>query len=238
MRRPLCLASIAALVSATFVQASVIPAPVLMPQSSNPELIKDAHFETLEKCGYGTVAVTFDDGPYRFPNQLLDTLNEHGVKATFFVNGQNIGDIYQYDWVVKRAYKEGHQIAHADLTSLSYDQINAEMTKQLHWCLPVYMRPPYGNLNGVSQDYLSDNGYKIVKWRVDTNDWRHPDDVDESLNAYKSAGGPGFIALEHDTIQSIVNDLVPRVIEYAKSRGWDLVTVGECLGVSPDDWYR
>ncbi|KAF9098003.1 chitin deacetylase [Mortierella sp. AD031] len=103
---------------------------------------------------------------------------------------------------------------------------------------PVYMRPPYGNLNGVSQDYLSDNGYKIVKWRVDTNDWRHPDDVDESLNAYKSAGGPGFIALEHDTIQSIVNDLVPRVIEYAKSRGWDLVTVGECLGVSPDDWYR
>lgn len=64
---------------------------------------------------------------------------------------------------------------------------------------PVYMRPPYGNLNGAAQSYLNDKGYKIVKWRVDTNDWAHPDNVDASLAAYRRAGGSGFIALEHDT---------------------------------------
>lgn len=103
---------------------------------------------------------------------------------------------------------------------------------------PVYMRPPYGNLNGAAQGYLNDKGYKIVKWRVDTNDWAHPGNVDASLAAYKRAGGSGFIALEHDTYESTVNDLVPRAIQYAKNRGWELVTVGECLGVSRDDWYR
>lgn len=138
------LASIAAaLLSVSMIaQASVIPAPVLTPQSSNSVLTKDAHFEHLEKREYGvitscrvpgTVAMTFDDGPYKFTNQLLDHLKQAGVKATFFVNGHNIGDIYQYDWIVKRAYHEGHQIAshtwgHADLTTLSYDQIHNQMT--------------------------------------------------------------------------------------------------------------
>ncbi|KAF9911752.1 hypothetical protein EC991_002480 [Linnemannia zychae] len=247
----------AALLSATLIQASAIPAPVLTPQSSDPELVKNEHFQILEKRGGiitscrvpGTIAMTFDDGPYRFTNQLLNILKDRGVKATFFVNGHNIGDIYQYDWVVKRAYREGHQIAshtwaHADLATLSYDQISAQMTqldnalKSIIGVRPVYMRPPYGNLNSAATDYLNDNGYKIVKWRVDTNDWAHPDDTDTSLNAYKRAGGSGFIALEHDTYESTVNDLVPRAIEYAKNRGWELVTVGECLGVSQDDWYR
>ncbi|KAF9289609.1 hypothetical protein BGZ88_007677 [Linnemannia elongata] len=254
------LASLAAaLLSVSMIaQASVIPAPVLTPQSSNPELTKDAHFEHLEKREYGvitscrvpgTVAMTFDDGPYKFTNQLLDHLKQAGVKATFFVNGHNIGDIYQYDWIVKRAYREGHQIAshtwgHADLTTLSYDQIHRQMTqlddalKSIIGVRPVYMRPPYGNLNGAAQGYLNDKGYKIVKWRVDTNDWAHPGNVDASLAAYKRAGGSGFIALEHDTYESTVNDLVPRAIQYAKNRGWELVTVGECLGVSRDDWYR
>ncbi|KAF8943160.1 hypothetical protein BGZ47_005729 [Haplosporangium gracile] len=253
------LASIAAvLLSASLLQASVIPASVLTPQSSNPELTKDTHFEHLEKREYGvitsckvpgTVAMTFDDGPYKFTNQLLDRLKEAGVKATFFVNGANIGNIYQYDWIVKRAYREGHQIAshtwgHADLTTLSYDEIHTQMTKlddaleSIIGVRPVYMRPPYGNLNSVAQSYLNDNGYKIVKWRVDTSDWAHPDNVEASFSAYEYAGEAGFIALEHDTFESTVNDLVPRAIEYAKNHGWELVTVGECLGVSQNDWYR
>ncbi|KAK3844812.1 MAG: carbohydrate esterase family 4 protein [Linnemannia gamsii] len=253
------LASIvaAALLSATLIQASAIPAPVLTPQSSNPGLAKDEHFEILEKRGGvitscrvpGTIALTFDDGPFAYTNRLLDILKDRGVKATFFVNGHNIGDIYHYDWVVKRAYREGHQIAshtwsHADLTSLSYNQINTQMVqldnalKSIIGVRPIYMRPPFGNLNSAVTEYLDDHGYKIVKWRVDTNDWAHPHNIDASLNAYRRAGGSGFIVLQHDTFESTVNDLVPRAIDYAKGRGWELVTVGECLGVSQDNWYR
>lgn len=50
------------------------------------------------------IALTFDDGPDEvFTPQILDILNKHSVKATFFVVGQKVG------WnpeLVKREYEE------------------------------------------------------------------------------------------------------------------------------------
>lgn len=36
-----------------------------------------------------TYALTFDDGPYEYTWQLADDLKDDGVKATFFINGNN-----------------------------------------------------------------------------------------------------------------------------------------------------
>lgn len=58
----------------------------------------------------GTIALTFDDGPYIYTSQLLDTLAEHGVRATFFLNGHNKGSIDAFPEVVERTLAEGHQI--------------------------------------------------------------------------------------------------------------------------------
>lgn len=41
----------------------------------------------------GDFALTFDDGPYAYTAELLDLLANNGVKATFFLNGQNWGSI-------------------------------------------------------------------------------------------------------------------------------------------------
>ena len=41
----------------------------------------------------GTVAITFDDGPYVYTSELLDLLARYGTKSTFFVNGLNFSDI-------------------------------------------------------------------------------------------------------------------------------------------------
>lgn len=45
--------------------------------------------EVVTSCKPGYVALTFDDGPYKFTNELLDLLESESVKATFFVNGNN-----------------------------------------------------------------------------------------------------------------------------------------------------
>jgi Polysaccharide deacetylase len=58
----------------------------------------------------GTVALTFDDGPYIYTDELLDILASNGVVATFFVNGQNYGAITDYASTVQRAASAGHQI--------------------------------------------------------------------------------------------------------------------------------
>lgn len=57
-----------------------------------------------------TIALTFDDGPYIYTSTVLDKLKAAGMKATFFVNGQNWGNIYDNQAVVKRMIAEGHQI--------------------------------------------------------------------------------------------------------------------------------
>jgi peptidoglycan/xylan/chitin deacetylase (PgdA/CDA1 family) len=56
----------------------------------------------------GTIALTFDDGPYIYTEELLDILAQYGAKATFFVNGHNLAG---NEWLIQRVVDEGHQLA-------------------------------------------------------------------------------------------------------------------------------
>ena len=77
--------------------------------------------ECFESCGntatpediYGcssekTWALTFDDGPSNFTNELLDSLDTLQIKATFVVMGAHAK---KYPEIVRRAFQAGHQIA-------------------------------------------------------------------------------------------------------------------------------
>jgi peptidoglycan/xylan/chitin deacetylase (PgdA/CDA1 family) len=102
----------------------------------------------------GVVAVTFDDGPYIYTDSVLDQLKAAGQQATFFINGNNYGYIYDYNSTIQRYVNEGHQVGshtwdHADLTTLTNAQIVSEMTQievalyNILGYFPRYMRPPY-----------------------------------------------------------------------------------------------
>ncbi|KDQ06201.1 carbohydrate esterase family 4 protein [Botryobasidium botryosum FD-172 SS1] len=60
-----------------------------------------------------TVALTFDDGPYSWHNQIVDMLDAADDKGTFFTDGNNYGCIYSNDSVssMQYSYSRGHQIA-------------------------------------------------------------------------------------------------------------------------------
>lgn len=58
----------------------------------------------------GTVALTFDDGPFIYTERVLDALSSAGAKATFFLNGQNWGNINDFASTVRRMESEGHQV--------------------------------------------------------------------------------------------------------------------------------
>ncbi|KAF9178386.1 hypothetical protein BGZ51_005939 [Haplosporangium sp. Z 767] len=264
------LAFVAMLFSAAVVNAAPFIAPVdptpalaqvdslaTAPESLNPEIFKRAGVKIIERCTKKrTVAITFDDGPFQYTNGLLDILKKKKVKATFFVNGDNNGQIGNYKAVIQRAYKEGHQIAshtwsHADLTTLTEEKVIAEMTnldnaiKGMIGRRPVYMRPPYGSTDPTTQAILAKLGYTIVLWSQDTNDWQHPTDVEASMKVYRSALGaknavkqPGHIFLQHDTHQVTATLLATQAIDYARKMGFKVVTVGECLGQPKSKWYR
>ena len=60
----------------------------------------------------GTIALTFDDGPYIYTSQVLDVLRNNNVHATFFVNGDNWQNILTdaSQGLIRRMNDEGHQI--------------------------------------------------------------------------------------------------------------------------------
>lgn len=65
----------------------------------------------IDRCSTpGTIALTFDDGPFMYTNDLLEILGGYGAPCTFFLNGHGLGDIYEYADVVRRIVNEGHQL--------------------------------------------------------------------------------------------------------------------------------
>jgi peptidoglycan/xylan/chitin deacetylase (PgdA/CDA1 family) len=206
----------------------------------------------------GKFAITFDDGPFTYTAALLDLLKSKGVKATFFLNGDNYGSIEEYRAVVLRMFNEGHQIAshtwtHADITDLTETQLKSEIT-QLETALrsitgsaPTFFRPPYGNTNTASLKVLMNLGYTVVKWDVSNEDTvgavKTLKQQQATFNSTLAAAGiqpanDGHISLSHDTQPITAQKFAPWVFDRVRELGYTPVTVGECLGVASANWYK
>ncbi|KAF9904333.1 hypothetical protein EC991_002839 [Linnemannia zychae] len=246
-----------AITAALFAVTLVSAVPITPSDSTPPAFQKRSGPATvITRCSIpGTIAITFDDGPFLYTNGLLDILKSRNVKATFFFNGNTYGRIEDFAAPVKRAYQDGHQVAshtwdHKDLTSLSPSEALAELTlledafKAIIGVRPTYLRPPFGSLNGPVLDLLGQRNYTAVLWDQDTQDWAHPTDFDASYKVYEAflnnaeeLGQPGHIILQHEVNQVTALQIAPMAIDLALVRGYKVVTVGECLGDPKNNWY-
>ncbi|SPO07576.1 related to deacetylase [Cephalotrichum gorgonifer] len=200
----------------------------------------------------GTVAVTFDDGPFIYTEQVLNGLAAGGVKATFFLNGQNWGNINDYTGIVQRMINEGHQIgshtwSHPDLATLDAAGVTSQMTQLESTLLniigkfPTYMRPPYFSYSQATLNTLGGLGYKVVNADIDTKDYENntPGTIGVAIANFENGlNAGGSISLAHDVHQTTATHLVPAIVSAIQSRGLRAVTVGECLGDAPANWYR
>ncbi|KAL9709113.1 hypothetical protein Ac2012v2_007463 [Leucoagaricus gongylophorus] len=196
----------------------------------------------------GTAALTFDDGPYNFSAEIVQLLDQHGVKGTFFYNGNNYGCIYDQENVerVQNALASGHQVAshtwtHPHLPQLSYDQVKMEMALSREALIKIagvdvsFMRPPYGEYNDNVIQVAQELGETVVTWDFDSGDSIGAD-VNKQLNSYDSLVSKkpsSIISLEHETIQTSAETVLPNVIQKLQAAGYQLVTVADCLGAQP-----
>ncbi|KAM0276905.1 hypothetical protein ACHAQH_006277 [Verticillium albo-atrum] len=229
-----------------------------------PPLAKDrrapAFGQTLYSCvNPGQVALTYDDGPYSFTSSLLDILDEEGVTATFFLTGSNYGrEMTSSPWsgIVQRAYAAGHQLAshtytHPDLTSLSTEGRYAEMSanddafRSVLGFAPRYMRAPFLSCDYACAADMAALGFHIIDASIDTKDFEHNtyDTVYAAEDKFDGELGwdpavDSAIVLAHDVHETTVSVLTRHMISTLRERGFQAVTVGECLGDSPDGWYK
>ncbi|KAI9283063.1 hypothetical protein BC943DRAFT_382126 [Umbelopsis sp. AD052] len=202
-------------------------------------------------CKAGHFALTFDDGPYQYSSKLIDHLNERGIKATFFVNGNNFWDLdnnIQAQNAIKKAYHSGHQIAshtwsHANLDELSNQHVEDEVVRledalmRIIGVRPSFVRPPYGNSDDRVTNILNHLGYTVVNWSVDSKDYETHSLSDEMHNYHRelgsSSGSKGGIGLEHDVYKQTAEELADAIIDYARERGYKFSTVAECFNEAP-----
>ncbi|KAF9972150.1 chitin deacetylase [Actinomortierella ambigua] len=219
--------------TASLLAAALVSAAPTGHSHSQPSLEKRGWANVITRCKIpGTLAITFDDGPWFYTTGLLDILKSRAVKATFFFNGIGWGHIDYFADAVKKVYEDGHQVAshtwdHKDLATLSESEVIAEMTQ---W---------------ETLDILGQLNYTAVIWDVDTNDWAHPTDFDASYKIYEALFNntedvkqPGHIVLNHETHMVTALRVAPMVIDLALVKGYKVVTVGECMGDPKSNWYK
>jgi peptidoglycan/xylan/chitin deacetylase (PgdA/CDA1 family) len=204
--------------------------------------------------------LTYDDGPTVSANAddtggIRDALESANLKATFFVVGSNA---IQFPEEVNVTHQSGNQIAlhtwtHHPMTSLTNEQIVAELKYneaiiyKAAGVLPIYFRPPYGDIDDRVRAIVNALGYKIVIWTTSPNRDSTDADVTPSSDEKTSientvqswfAAQPGFISLEHD-ISTFSSNLAVSIIQDIKAAGASFplkpMPVGTCMHDA--NWY-
>ncbi len=150
------------------------------------------------------VYLTFDDGPIPESTPfILDTLRKYGIKATFFMVGENVlhhPDLYQ------QIVAEGHQVGNHTFNHLGAFKhwtityaINTEKANRL---IGAHLfRPPHGWMRH-SEYWWAQRKYKIVMWDLVTRDyskWLTADDVVLMKESYSDEIGAGVgVGLEKE----------------------------------------
>jgi peptidoglycan/xylan/chitin deacetylase (PgdA/CDA1 family) len=186
------------------------------------------------------VALTFDDGPDPATTpRVLDALQRHGIRATFFCVGARVLDNPD---VAKRIVSEGHETGnhtfhHAWWTNFLLERALAmeigcarDAILDTAGVAPRYFRPPMGLTNPHTRGALREAGLELVGWDVHSLDRR--EEPDAVIERVASRVRPGSIILLHDggvdanKAVEIVNGIVARL----KQRGYSFLTVSELVG--------
>ncbi len=203
-------------------------------QSIYPDMYATAVFDPVRTPG--TVFLTFDDGPSSLTDGILDTLDAYGVKATFFVVGNQVAS---HPETLKRAAESGHTIG-VHTTSHSYKDIYASVEAYLtdfyitwdkvHEITGVYpqvFRFPGGSVNTYNKDVCVDivnemtrRGFVYYDWNVSAGDAAGNHTVESVLAAAtKGSLNNESVVLMHDTKEATAAAL-PSIIQSYADRGF------------------
>lgn len=177
-----------------------------------------------EKKGEKRVFLTFDDGPIpEVTPWVLDVLEQYGVKATFFMVGQNVERHPELlEEVRLRGHAVGnhtlHHIQGASATTMRYMRDaaqGADLTGSL------LFRPPHGWLRPRQLIALKKH-YQIIMYDLVTRDYSRRIDTRRLIENVKRYTRDGSIIVFHDSLKSFprLKDALPAALEWLIEEGY------------------
>lgn len=188
-----------------------------------------------EKTQEKVIFLTFDDGPHpKMISRVLDILDKHAIKATFFILG-SMGQ--KNKKLLKMMVEKGHMLAnhsysHENFAKLKTQKAEHEidatqkMIENAGQKGPIYFRPPYGAGVKKCQKILASRSCKaIVMWSNDPLDWKKPQKpllIKRVLETLKT----GDILLLHDIHLNTIESL-DTLLKEIKERGFRFLRIDE-----------
>lgn len=168
---------------------------------------------------------------------LLSILEEHNVKAAFFMTG---GWVESYPDDVKAIAAAGHDLGnhsenHKQMSQLSSAECKEELqsvhdkVKKLTGIDMTLFRPPYGDYNDILINTANSMGYHVIQWDVDSLDWKDygADSIVSKVLDHKHLGN-GSIILMHNGAK-YTKDALARVITSLNDKGYEIVPISELI---------
>ena len=176
------------------------------------------------------IALTFDDGPGEYTEELINCLVENNAKATFFMLGQNVE---AYPEIAKELSDAGmelgnHSYSHPDLVTIGAEAAAQQVSntdaalKASTGFEATVMRPPGGSFNDSVKAAID---HPLIIWSIDTRDWATKSE-DQTYQVVMDNAQDGSVVLMHDIHEWSVKAAI-RMIPDLIAKGFKLVTVSE-----------
>lgn len=187
------------------------------------------------------VALTFDDGPMPdYTEAMIQMLEQHQIKATFFVTG---AESEQYPQAAQQLVKAGHELgnhsySHRRMVFKSPRFVAQEIERTdaairaAGWQGPILFRPPYGKRLVVLPWYLAQHDRITALWDLEPDSDPQLSQSPEALAQHViDRAQPGSVILLHVMYPSreTSRQAVPLIVEGLKAKGFRFVTLGEML---------
>ncbi|HLI62104.1 MAG TPA: polysaccharide deacetylase family protein, partial [Terriglobales bacterium] len=194
--------------------------------------------------GSRLLALTYDDGPNDpYTWRMMEVLERHGVKATFFLLGRFV---QQRPDVARALVAGGHAIGvhtwdHPNLIFASAAEVRRQLQTTQQAIVDAtgvsvrLFRPPFGGRRAATLRVARALGLQAVMWNVTCRDWK-AQTADEIVKRAERQIRGGDVILLHDgeyhrigVDRSRSVEATDRIVARYKSEGYEFVTVPEMM---------
>ena len=183
----------------------------------------------VKRRGRKVVYLTFDDGPSpEVTPWVLDLLAREGIKATFFLVGDNVRRNPQ---LLERIKAEGHSYGnhtmhHVQGRICSTRRYLRDVSEANELIDSPLFRPPHGLLRW-GQSRVIRRHFNLVMYDLVTRDYSrrlNPDDVMANVRHYVRNGS---IIVFHDSLKAERNlrEVLPQAINYLRDEGYEFLPI-------------
>lgn len=183
----------------------------------------------IKKRGTKAVYLTFDDGPIPETTPwILDLLDREGIKATFFMVGDNVRRHPELlEEIKRRGHSYGnHTMHHLQGIKTSNERYLADVEEAAALIDSPLFRPPHG-LMKFSQARAIKRHSNIVMYDLVTRDYSHRLTAEQVLDNVKKYARQGSIIVFHDSLKARerMQKALPAAIEWLRGQGYEFLPI-------------